>query len=99
MVFVLIGLCTLFSILTLKEQTPDSGKAAAQIANNIDDGFSKNDLIITVGAFNKPSALFAQQLSELLANKGFSNTQTIVGIPRDLRLALDEIQQKGERIC
>ena len=35
MVLVLIALCILFSILTIKEQNPDSESAANQIVKNV----------------------------------------------------------------
>lgn len=95
MVFVLIALCALFSILTLKEQVPDSSSAVTHLAQQINDGFGKEDLILTVGAFNKDSAPLAELLKEKLARDGFDNVQTIVGIPRDLQLALDGLQAQN----
>jgi ribose transport system permease protein len=97
MVFVLIGLCALFSILTLKEQMPDSVSAATHLADDILDTFEKTDLILAVGAFNKSSASFAIRLRQELTDRGFSNTREIVGNPRDLRLALDEMRLSGQR--
>ncbi|NIN36251.1 MAG: ABC transporter permease, partial [Gammaproteobacteria bacterium] len=97
MIFVLIGLCLLFSLLTLKKQMPESSRVIAQMLKQIQSDFSQNDLILTVGAFNKDSAPFAIQLQEELQKVGFSNSRAIVGIPRDLRLALDEIKAAGNR--
>jgi ribose transport system permease protein len=97
MVFVLIGLCLLFSALTLKEQVPESSRAVAQLVEQINKAFGKSDLVLTVGGFNKDSAPFAKQLREELEKEGFSNTRVVVGIPRDLRLTLDEIKASGSR--
>lgn len=97
MIFVLLGLCILFSLLTLKEQAPDSRSAAAQIVEQVNREFRKDDLILTVGAFNKDSAPFAKLLRDALARKGFRNTRMVVGIPRDLRLTLDEFQAEGRK--
>ena len=97
MILVLIGLCLLFSILTLKEQSPDSDNAANQIIEQIENSYSKNDIIITAGAFNKESEPFANILSEKLKQKNFNNVTLITGIPRDLRLHLDTLKQSGKK--
>jgi len=98
MILVLFGLGLLFSVLTLKEQTPESSKAVEQLLSQITHQFNKTDLILTVGAVNKESASFANQLKTELANIGFSNIQTIIGIPRDLRIALERIQASGQKL-
>ena len=98
MVLVLIGLCLLFSILTLKEQSPDSNSAADQIVEQIEQFYKQDDVIITVGAFNKESEPFAVLLKNKLEQKQFSNVDVITGIPRDLRLRLDELKQSGKNL-
>jgi ribose transport system permease protein len=97
MILVLIVLCVLFSIMTLKEQIPESSAAAVQLTEHIKNEFRKSDIILAVGAVNKNSAPFAEKLGEELGKKGFSNTRVVVGVPRDLRLALDDIRAKGGR--
>ena len=98
MVFVLIGLCVLFSVLTLKEQMPQGDAAATRLVEQINDEFKKSDIILTVGAVNKDSAPFAEKLGEKLEKRRFSNAQVVVGTPRDLRLVLDHIKLKGGRL-
>ncbi|MHC4330086.1 MAG: ABC transporter permease, partial [Planctomycetota bacterium] len=95
MFFVLLLLCVLFSVLTLKEQTPESSAAAAGLIEQINNEFKKSDIILVVGAVNKDSALFAEKLGEELEKKGFTNTKVVIGVPRDLLLALDDIRTKG----
>ncbi len=97
MILILIALCLFFSLLTLKEQMPESNKAAAQLMEQVNKEFEKSDLILTVGAINKESAPFAEQMNSELEKNGFVNTRTVIGIPRDLRLVLDEIQTSGEK--
>ena len=99
MVLVLIVLCILFSALTLNEQTPDDSDARAGLFEKIKTGFDKSDVILIVGEANKDSGPFAEKLREELEKEGFSNTRIVVGIPRDLRLALDEIKGKGVRVA
>jgi ribose transport system permease protein len=95
MILALIVLCILFSVLTLKEQMPEDSAAAAQLIERIKNEFKKSDIILAVGEVNKDSAPFAEKLGEELKKSGFSNTRVVVGVPRDLRLALDDITAKA----
>jgi len=99
MVLVLIALCVLFSVLTLKEQIPEDSAAVAELVEQIKDKFAKSDIILAVGAANKDSGTFAEELGEELGIEGYGNTSVVVGAPRDLRLALDEIRAKGGRLA
>ena len=92
MVLVLIALCILFSILTIKEQNPDSESAANQIVKNVQQSYAQNDMILTVGSLNKDSETFAVSLKEKLEFNGYKNIVLVNGIPRDLRLALDSLK-------
>ncbi len=95
MVLVLIVLCVLFSVLTLKEQTPGDSAAVARLIEQVNSELKKSDIILAVGAVNKDSAPFAEKLGEELKKEGFGNTQVVVGTPRDLRLALDDIKDEA----
>ncbi len=95
MVLVLIVLCIFFSFLTLNEQTPQDSDAIAGLIERVTTEFNKSDIILVVGAVNTGSEPFAEVLGEELEGEGFSNVRVVVGIPRDLRLALDDIRAKG----
>jgi ribose transport system permease protein len=97
MILVLFGLCLFFSILTLKEQSPDSDEAAVQITEQINDTYKKDDIIISVGAFNKESEPFAQLLDKKFQEQNFSNLFLVTGIPRDLRILLDELKESNQK--
>ena len=73
MVLVLLALCILFSILTIKEQNSDSDSAANKIVKNIQLFYAQNDIILTVGALNKDSEPFAVSLKEKLELNGYTN--------------------------
>ena len=92
MILVLIGLCILFSVLTMKEQNPESDSAANQIVNKIQKSYAQNDIILSVGASNTASGPFALLLKEKLEIKGFKNILLVTGIPRDLQLFLDSLK-------
>ncbi len=92
MILVLIGLCILFSLLTLKEQSYAGGTAALQLADKIDRQFEKSQLILLVGATNTASASFAEELGRKLKEAGFENCRVVIGVPKDMRLALENIR-------
>ena len=92
MILVLIGLCILFSILTINEQNPENDSAANQIINKIQNSYALNDIILSVGASNKASGPFASLLKEKLEIIGFKNVLLVKGIPRDLQLAIDSLK-------
>ncbi len=95
MFFVLLLLCVLFSVLTLKEQVPEGSTAAARLVEQINNEFKKSDIILAVGAANTGSGPFAESLFKDLRAKGFSKVDKVVGTPRDLRLKLEEIKGQG----
>ena len=97
MVLVLLALCVLFSALTVKKQVPESGRAAAELAGRIESSFPKNDLLLAVGALNRPSTDLAKKLALALKKKGYTNVRVVTGIPRDLRVVLDELRSTGEK--
>ncbi|MHC4569600.1 MAG: ABC transporter permease, partial [Planctomycetota bacterium] len=97
MVLVLIVLCLFFSILTLEEQMPEGSDAITEIVEQINGRFDKSDIILATGAAKRDSALVAEKVGERLKEAGYSKAQVVVGTPRDLKLALDEIKSEGSR--
>ena len=97
MLFVLILLCLLFSILTLKEQTPQGSTAIDGILERIKSRFEKSEIILAVGAAKKDSAPFAEKVFEKLKKAGYSKARVVVGTPRDIKLALNDISAEGSR--
>ena len=97
MVLVLIVLCLLFSALTFKEQTPLGNNAIIEIVEQIKSRFEKSEIILVVGAAKKDSKTFAEKVDEKLKEAGYRNARVIVGIPRDLKLALDDIKAEDSR--
>jgi ribose transport system permease protein len=99
MVLVLIALCALFSVLTLEEQMPTGDAAVAQVADRISSTFDKSAVVLAVGAINKDSAPFAESLGGALTEAGFTQARVVVGTPRDLRMALDEVNAQGSTLA
>ena len=98
MVIVLIGLCVFFSVLTLKVQSPTGEEAIAELAAAIGDRFEETDPIFAVGAANTESADFAEALGDRLKAQGYSEARVVVGTPRTLRVALDELDAQGKTL-
>ena len=97
MVLVLIVLCLFFSVLTFKEQMPEGSDAITEIFDQINRRYDKSDIILVAGAAKKNSALVAEKVGEKLIEAGYSKAQVVVGTPRDLKLALDDIKAGGSR--
>ena len=97
MVLVLIVLCLLFSALTFKEQTPQGSNAVSEILGRVIGRFDESEIILVVGAAKKDSALFAEKVGEKLKEAGYNKAQIVVGTPRDLKLALDNIKAGNSR--
>jgi len=95
MVLVLLALCILFSLLTLKVQTPTGIDAVNEAAAAIERAYDPADSVVAAGAANTDSGVFASDLAERLRDAGFANAVAVVGTPRDLRLALDDIHADG----
>ncbi|MHB8898160.1 MAG: ABC transporter permease [Thermoguttaceae bacterium] len=99
MILVLLGLCVLFSILTLKRQMPEGAAAVRELTGRIEGRFQKSDVLVAVGAVNTVSAALAENVGRELTRAGYTATRVVVGEPRDLRAALDEIAGRGEAVA
>lgn len=99
MALVLVVLCALFSLLTINEQTPRGQTAAAQLFERVASDCDKGDAVLVVGAEKKESATLAEILGPKLVAAGFTAARTVVGSPRDLRLALDDLAAKRQTLA
>ena len=95
MLLVLVGLIFLFSVLTLEGKAPTGQAAVDEVVQQVDKRCEKSDTILVIGAAGKPSASFATNVGDVLKRRGFNNTRVVVGIPRDVRLALNSIRDDG----
>jgi ribose transport system permease protein len=96
MLLVLVLLCALFSVLTLKRQHPQGAAAAAEIAREIGRRVDREALVLAVATDQAPSRETAEGVAALLGRMGFTRVRTVTGTPRDLRLALDAALGDGE---
>ena len=99
MIVILIVLCAIFSVLTLKERTPTGDQAISEMADQINKRFDKSQVVVAVGAANTDSGSFAEDLGNVLMEQDYNNCYTVIGTPRELRLELDKIKSAGKKVA
>ncbi len=99
MILVLLALCVLFSVLTLKRQMPEGPAAVEELVSQVEREYGKTDVIVAVGAVNTVTAALAENVGRQLGKTGYTNARVVVGEPRDLRLMLDDMEAKGETLA
>jgi ribose transport system permease protein len=97
MLVVLLLLCLLFSLLTLKQQIPRGQAAATQLSEAVARKAQPEQLVLVVAGTQKASQDTAQMVAEALGERSFDQVRKVQGTPRDLRLALDQLRDSGER--
>jgi ribose transport system permease protein len=95
MILVLIALCVLFSLLTLNREGAMSGAGVERMVGEVSRVAGPASTVLVVGAGNKMSGEFATKVGEKLKSESFESVETVVGTPRDLRLAWDEKKDAG----
>ena len=89
MVLTLIGLCVLFSVLTLNRQSGEGIAAERELTKVVLDQFPTEGVVLVVGAENTSSATMAENVYASVVSANRENVRMVVGGPRDLRDALD----------
>lgn len=95
MVLVLLLLCALFSLLTLKRQSPDGPSAASFLVKEIAAKVSSEKTVIVFGKKNTSYADLAESVAKGLERQQRSKVTLVIGEPRDLRDALDALREEG----
>jgi ribose transport system permease protein len=96
MVLVLIALCILFSLMTLKRRGATGSAAAASVAENVVAEVEAGEAVFVVGAAKKESEKFAVTVAKALRDKGFDQVTEVIGTPRDLRKAWEVSGAEGK---
>jgi ribose transport system permease protein len=92
---VLILLCVLFSILTLKEQAVTGDAGAKQIIRQFESDMSPDKTLLIVTAGSRDEVEFADALAQLGRTKGWRVT-AVSGDPSTVRVALAARDSLGE---
>lgn len=97
MIFVLLLLCGLFSLLTLKEQHPTGAVAGTQVAELISAQVSNANVLI-VARDTAEDRLFSKAAAAGLTAAGANVLATVNGQPADVRKAIEQIEASGGKI-
>ena len=93
MILVLLALCALFGLLTIKEQVPTGEVAVKQLYDQVVATCRPDQGVLVVAGERQEPAAVAEELAERLENAGFTHVRIVLGSPRKLRLALDAVHQ------
>ena len=85
MVVVLLLLCIFFSVVTYTEQSDSGAAAVDQLQKQIES----SDRVMIVGSATTEDAQFAKDLENKLTAQGLSEVATVLGDPREARIALE----------
>ena len=99
MVLALIGLCVLFSVLTLNRQPGEGIAAEMELTKVVLDQFPTEGVVLIVGAENTSSATMAENVYASVVSANRENVRMVVGGPRDLRDALDGLFAESGRLA
>lgn len=97
MLAILLLLCLLFSLLTLKQQQPQGQVAAGQLAEEVAEKASPGELVLVVAGTQQASRETARMVSGMLREKSYNRVTEVHGTPRDLRVALDQLRDENKR--
>ncbi len=95
MLAILLLLCLLFSVLTLRDQYPVGAEAARAITSASDDITGKAVLI--VGRGNDEDSLFARVLSDFALGQNPSRVRIVSGDPAEIKAGLSALADSGSR--
>jgi ribose transport system permease protein len=98
MLGVLVLLCILFSILTLRDQHPTGATAGESLAGVIIEGEKLPGVILIVCRENEEETAFARTLDEKLRANGISETRIISGEPPAVRARLSSLADSSLRV-
>lgn len=90
MLLVLLLLAAVFSLLTLKPQTPSGSTAGREAANLILERFGPNARVLVIAAAGRADDEFADAATAALKDSGASVLATVRGNPATARRALND---------
>ncbi len=93
MIFVLLLLCTFFSVATYSEQSPTGEVAAKQVVASIQEQFGKTPRVLIAAGDQPDDAEFAAKLE-----RDFTGAIVVKGEPKDAREALQKAAASGGRL-
>lgn len=98
MILVLLGLVSLFSILTVKEVAPSDKRSAKKVADLIMKEVPADKAVVVYGKDKTDFETFARALARRLKEEGRSDVRLAIGAPRNLRVKLNELRDEGGQL-
>jgi len=98
MLLVLLLLCLFFSLLTLKQQSPEGESAGRSLARDILRQRGRDVHVLIAAGTSAEDAAFADAVQAELSRGGVNALAVVKGEPRDARMTLDQLAQKKERL-
>jgi len=95
MVGVLLLLCAYYSFATLEEQHQEGEAAGKSLARQIASVAKPPVAVLVVARSTDLDARFADSLEAELRSRGFTVAGKVLGEPRDARMAMKELDQRG----
>lgn len=96
MLVVLLLLCALFSVLTIRDQQPNDAAAAKELAGNIARRFGSGARVMIATRDLAEDKAFAGTLATELKKSGLNVANQVAGEPKDARLTLQELAAQGK---
>jgi ribose transport system permease protein len=97
MVFVLLVLCILFSVMTLRERRATGSAAVREVADSVTALLTPSELVVVVASSRPEAAEMSSALSEELKSRSFDRVIGVSGNAGDLRSVLDGLRDKGAK--
>jgi ribose transport system permease protein len=94
MLLVLLLLCAVFSVTTLKRQEPSGAAAAPDVATRIVP-LTRGARVLVISGTAANDVAFAKAVADELRWRGVTVLETVHGQPRDARLALERAAARG----
>jgi len=98
MLVVLLLLCALFSVLTIRDQQPNDAAAAQELARNITRSFGSGARVMIATRDLPEDKAFAGILATELKQSGVNVVQQVTGEPKDARQALQDLASQGKAL-
>lgn len=99
MVLVLLALCLLFSLATIRKQSGDGPAAVKELVSGLERHTKPDEISIVAGAANTSSEALAQKVAKEFEDEASPHVQLVVGSPRDLRLAIEAVQIANQSLA
>jgi len=98
MLVVLVLLCLLFSLLTIREQHPSGKEAADALFRQLSVPDNRQRAIVIAARADSQDSLFTSTLRAQLISEGFSEVEVVQGDPQFLRETLTQRMNSSARI-